>query len=346
MKLKGNKNPRGFGLFWGTWTADGYKPPLLHKWLKPKDITGNAINGMGESEFRRPVSVYHAPHLSTPFRAVNISFLAKNGVSRVGRTGFQLRKKWSALKLSDVADERIQHSPDEWSRRIKEKVLELGAGAVGITRMNNDWVYKGYDVPEKWIIMIGTPMNYEELAKAPEQESNFEVMRVYNKGHMIAFDLANWLRDQGWAARGHGSFDWSPVTMIPAAIEAGIGELGKHGSMIHKEMGSSFRLAYVLTDLPLVVDHAEPFGADEFCINCQVCTKGCPPDAILPEKVNVRGTNRYYVDFDKCVPFFNDTAGCGICIAVCPWSRPGVAETLLPKWQKRLQRKSVSKAER
>ena len=72
--------------------------------------------------------------------------------------------------------------------------------------------------------------------------------------------------------------------LIPAAIEAGIGELGKHGSMIHPEFGASFRLATVLTDMPLVADAPNPFGADDFCLNCQVCVRECPVDAIHDTK--------------------------------------------------------------
>jgi epoxyqueuosine reductase QueG len=39
--------------------------------------------------------------------------------------------------------------------------------------------------------------------------------------------------------------------LIPAAIEAELGEVGKHGSMIHPRFGSNFRLACVLTNAPL-----------------------------------------------------------------------------------------------
>ena len=36
------------------------------------------------------------------------------------------------------------------------------------------------------------------------------------------------------------------------------------------------------------------------------------------------------------MPYFADTHGCGICIAVCPWSRPGVAPKLAEKMTRRL----------
>ena len=65
--------------------------------------------------------------------------------------------------------------------------------------------------------------------------------------------------------------------MIPAAIEAGLGELGKHGSMIHRKLGANFRLSMVLTDLPLVSDAPDIFGGDDFCTRCQLCSSACPP---------------------------------------------------------------------
>ena len=52
----------------------------------------------------------------------------------------------------------------------------------------------------------------------------------------------------------------------------------------------------------------------------------------------VRGEVKWLVDFDCCIPYFNDTRGCGICIAVCPWSRPGVAPCLADKLSRRRPR--------
>jgi len=76
---------------------------------------------------------------------------------------------------------------------------------------------------------------------------------------------------------------------------------------------------------------------DEFCQNCRVCEDACPPFAITPEKHTVRGAEKWYVDFDKCIPFFAETSGCAICIAVCPWSRPGVGLNLAAKLARRAE---------
>src|SRR5665213_85608 len=105
--------------------------------------------------------------------------------------------------------------------------------------------------------------------------------------------------------------------------------------MIHKRFGASFRLACVLTDVPFAVDHREVFGADDFCTSCQLCVDGCPPGAIGHDKTQVRGEVRWYVDFDKCLPYFNEALSCAICLAVCPFSRPEIGPRLVAKLENR-----------
>ena len=97
------------------------------------------------------------------------------------------------------------------------------------------------------------------------------------------------------------------------------------------------RLARVTTDMPLLPTAPDRFGADEFRQTCQVCTNSCPPGAIIEGKQMVRGVERWYVDFDKCIPYFAENASCGICIAVCPWTRPTARPKLLATMARRLE---------
>ena len=62
-----------------------------------------------------------------------------------------------------------------------------------------------------------------------------------------------------------------------------------------------------MTNMPLVPDSPDIFGADDFCTSCQVCTKACPVDAIHPDKQTVRGQTKWYVDFDECIRYFTKT---------------------------------------
>ncbi|MCP3674680.1 MAG: 4Fe-4S dicluster domain-containing protein, partial [Gammaproteobacteria bacterium] len=71
---------------------------------------------------------------------------------------------------------------------------------------------------------------------------------------------------------------------------------------------------------------------------CKVCENSCPPEAISSEKHTVRGVNKWAVDFDNCIPFFADNSGCAICIASCPWSKPGIGEKLVKKLARRAKK--------
>jgi len=139
---------------------------------------------------------------------------------------------------------------------------------------------------------------------------------------LLATQVAAHIRSIGWQAEAaiHN------MLHIPAAVNAGLGQLGKHGSLIAEQAGSMYRLGAVVTDLPLTYDAPRDIAVDDFCATCQICTTNCPPQAILPEKQTLRGVERWYVDFDKCIPYFVENHGCGICIGVCPWSEEGRGE--------------------
>jgi Fe-S-cluster-containing hydrogenase component 2 len=55
----------------------------------------------------------------------------------------------------------------------------------------------------------------------------------------------------------------------------------------------------------------------------------------MKTKQTVRGERKWYVDFDKCIPYFGERLGCALCMVVCPWSRPGVAGNLAAKLARR-----------
>jgi epoxyqueuosine reductase len=242
-------------------------------------------------------------------------------------------------ELIPVAAERKQASPEEFADAAMEFAVSHEADQAGIAAMDPMYVFEGYTIEEPWVIMLALAHNYERLRQVPSDETNGEgvcdVGDQYARGMRASFALANWIRSHGYNARPHPGPSASALVMIPPAIASGLGELGKHGSIISRHFGSGVRLAGVTTDMPLVATAPDRFGADEFCAVCQICTRECPPDAILDQKQMVRGVERWYVDFDKCIPYFAEAASCGICIAVCPWTRPNVRPKMLTAMARR-----------
>ncbi len=314
-----------------------YRPPAELLRLFP-EISGNEVNGLGERDRRRPSPIFwhdpgrlaHGPlqdHVTARIREVPelANFERKFG----GR---------GAREPTPVAPERAEDTPANRTRKVKEYALAHEADLVGIARVDPEWVFEGYTVTAAWAIVLGVAMDHVGLSRAPAVDAQVEVMTQYNRGTRAARALSNWIHDQGWPARPHGGPSAGPLNLIPAALASGFGELGKHGSIINRSWGSSFRLASVLTDLPLVADGPDTFAADDFCQSCRLCAEACPPGAIFENKQRVRGSEKWFVDFDKCIPYFCETAGCAICIAVCPWSRPGVAPRLAAKMGRRRAR--------
>jgi epoxyqueuosine reductase len=313
-----------------TWAPN---PEVMDLW---PDVSGNAINGIGETEKSRPRPVFWRADGSISHTDVLFYFYNRDKDNARISASRKLREGPVALPLTEIPNEEAQIIPSEWSKVIKQKARELGADQVGICEYQPEWTYIDRPQPKgKWAIVLAFSHEYDNLNTAPHEDAYIEVMVQYARAAKTSKLLANWIRSQGWYADPKMGPNTEDILMIPAAIAAGIGQLGKHGSLINKELGSNFRLSMVLSDVPIQLDAPEEFGSEEFCENCQICVNACPPGAISNGKQMVRGDKKWYVDFDKCVPYFVDNFCCGICLAVCPWSRPGIADNLLQKMAKR-----------
>lgn len=303
--------------------------------LRP-DITGNEINGVGETEDRRPRMVYWAPNPDDiAFGEVQKWFYRREPADPVLMKERARRKEILEAPLPALASDTVQRTPDAWTRSLDAFVSAGDCERVGVTRLRPEWVYEHQETEFSTVIMLGVQHDYQQLKHVPDLVGGIEVTRQYGRAAFVAKKVAGWLREQGWDAEPVTGPMVGRILMIPPALECGFGELGKHGSLINPEFGSGFRLGAVLTDAPFATTPKREFGIDDFCSRCRVCENACPPFAIQPTKQMVRGTRKWYVDFDRCIPFFAETSGCAICIAVCPWTMPGVGLNLAKKLARR-----------
>lgn len=303
------------------------------------EVSGNTINGLGETAPRRPRMVYWAPDPDTiPHGRMQRWFYSVRPDHPALVAARADRQEILDTPMADVAATRVDHAPADWTAALDRFVADGTCEMTGVAEMQPGWVFEGYEIPQSRVIVLGVQHDYEAIAKAPEPDAGGEVVRQYGRAAGAAKTVANWLRDQGWEAEPVTGPMTGALALIPPALACGFGELGKHGSIINPEMGASFRLSAVLTDAPFAPTPPRDFGIDAFCAACRVCEDACPPQALSPEKQTVRGFSKWYVDFDRCLPFFNETHGCAICIAQCPWSRPGVGLNLAEKLARRAAR--------
>ena len=318
------------------------------------EVDGNEYNGLAETELRPPKPFFWHPaeehHWGDMQKyTAEIMFKGEDGpevmkaFSVDGRPGKYLQR---GPELNEIATPKEEQNPADFAADVKAFALANGGDDVGIAALQPDWIFEGYSLELPWIITIAVQHDYENLQHAPslpggDNRALLEIGKQYTRAAAAASKIRNYIRSKGYDAEAFEGPRGGALLMIPAAIAGGLGELGKHHSMIHRKFGSNFRLSAVATDMPLVADMPDNFGADDFCTSCQICTNECPPAAITDAKQMVRGVEKWYVDFEKCMPYFAETRSCGICIAVCPWSRPGIADRLVMKWAKRRERSAA-----
>ncbi|PHP28700.1 4Fe-4S dicluster domain-containing protein [Limimaricola cinnabarinus] len=315
-----------------------YQPDLAQMALRPA-VSGNDINGLNNPDPHPPRLVYWAPDPDQiPHGEMQRWFYTVQPDAPALLAERAARQTILEAPLPEVAAEQVTRAPGEWTTLLDGFVESGLCEKTGVAEMQDEWCYEGRSVPQSRVIMLGVQHDYTRLSQAPEVEAGAEVIRQYGRAAHAAKQVAGWLRQEGWAAEPVTGPMTGDFTLIPPALACGFGELGKHGSIIDRVLGANFRLSAVLTDAPFAPTPPREHGIDAFCASCRICEDACPPEAIYAEKQQVRGAHKWYVDFDKCLPFFNEHHGCGICIAVCLWSRPGVGPSLAAKLTRRAKR--------
>jgi ferredoxin len=236
------------------------------------------------------------------------------------------------------ATEKVQMSPQRYTEKIKGFAHLLGAEIVRTGPLNPAWVYSRVgrshyagkkigpiiDLPHSSAIVVAVPLNLEMLRQAPELGINLETFRNYLKLATIVVTLAKYVRSLGYSARAHDLQNYQ-ILLTPVAIDAGLGELGRNGTLITEKYGNAVKIAAVTTDIPLVHDKPVDIGVEEFCRECNLCAEYCPVGAIpiKQEKKAVRGVRKWKLNDNACYRYWRVVGtDCGICLAVCPWSRP------------------------
>lgn len=119
--------------------------------------------------------------------------------------------------------------------------------------------------------------------------------------------------------------DSAPVLEKPLAEKAGLGWIGKHTILLHRDAGSWFFLGEIFTDLPLPIDTP----VKNHCGRCTACIDICPTKAIVaPYQLDARRCISYLtIELRDSIPVEFRTAignriyGCDDCQLVCPWNR-------------------------
>jgi len=170
--------------------------------------------------------------------------------------------------------------------------------------------------------------NATELLKQPERAliSRYALGRDYHKLMRRRLQRLASLIEAEVGTFGYRVFvDSAPVLEKALAEKAGLGWIGKHSNLLHRQAGSWFFLGEIYTDLPLPLSVPER----NHCGDCTRCMDFCPTGAIVaPYQVDARRCISYLtIELRGAIPvelrplIGNRIFGCDDCQLVCPWNR-------------------------
>ncbi len=116
----------------------------------------------------------------------------------------------------------------------------------------------------------------------------------------------------------------APFSFKFAAVNAGLGWIGKNDVVITRRYGPRVRLSAVLIDAPF--EYGTPVSASACPESCRKCADICPCRALKNRLWSIDAVRAEIIDYQRCnrmrSAFINRLGrknACGLCLAVCPF---------------------------
>jgi reductive dehalogenase len=239
------------------------------------------------------------------------------------------------------AARKTEATAEENTADVKRAGRFLGADATGICEYDERWVYtrnysrqkladKEMDLPDDltYVVVIVNEMDHQTIQTVPSALSGAATGQGYSRDIIAVLSITQYIRNLGY--RAVASLNDTALS-IPLAIQAGLGQYGRHGLLITPEFGPRVRIAKIFTNLPLIPDDPIDFGVTETCNLCRRCSVGCPVKAIPFDEPNfdthdgishLKGVKKWTINAKQCFTFWvNQGTDCSICIRVCPYNK-------------------------
>lgn len=229
----------------------------------------------------------------------------------------------------------------EYTKRIKARILKLGADLVGVAdaeplkalKVNPPGLLHGFSRAVSIAIQIPASI-FEAILDKPTPDYNQAYQTVNQTLDELALRASALFQKDRFrsitvpASQILDRENWhAAISHKAVARMAGLGWLGKNLLLITPQFGPRVRLATILTEAPLQAD----VPMKNRCGNCRSCQDACPAEAIRGAS-----TTGHYKDreeallFSRCVEKLTAEYAklpgigvpiCGICIKACPFGR-------------------------
>jgi epoxyqueuosine reductase len=147
----------------GTWQPKSEIAALLR-------VSGNLINGVGETTPRRPSPFFWHPPDQHPWGDLQV--VARQNSRRCPGSTEAFQAAYTYPELNAVSPTRSEASAEELTEEARNFALTHEADDVGIAPMDPNYVFEGYTIEHPWVIVLALAHNYERLREVPSDETN------------------------------------------------------------------------------------------------------------------------------------------------------------------------------
>ncbi len=218
------------------------------------------------------------------------------------------------IKSLDKNPENPQiHMSSKFKDQFEKSAASMGISKIGYTDVPPELIFKDRSILFKKAIILIMEMDETAINLAPSPQTQEEGVVTYDDLGKKTNDLAQYLRDEGFAA--HPSHPAGGIVIYTQlAQKAGLGHVGRHGLFISPELGPRQRISAIFVSAENLPDTQsnEHLWINEFCESCGRCIKKCPDQAIIEDKTPHGIKTRIVID--SC-------HGCTICMKECSFNR-------------------------
>jgi len=340
---------------YGAFSKDGQLGPFPTHRLKRVDKPTNLITDdvqridIRETAFARAARGDYGPAVQ---REIKRYYLPEK--YPLSAAQLEILSHLASIKDNELAAVRapIPEDPEILSRHIKRLGYFLKADIMGICRLPESAVYScnregnpiDIDYQYAIVIVMRKELPTVDASTGYDWIGDPISFQAYQRTAPVAHTIANYIRRLGYPAspqHGPSSVGRYQVLMPPLLLWAGIGEVSRAGIILNPFLGLGFKVAAVLTNLPLVPDQPIDFGLQDFCQRCKICAELCPSNAIpMGDRVMYNGYETWKINEQRCASFsiLNKNGNmCNRCVKVCPWTKPNT-------WPHNLVRRAVERS--
>ena len=215
---------------------------------------------------------------------------------------------------------------------IDKKIQQIFAGVPEVIFGHTDISYSSFSDEYKSALVFAVPYE-EQLTLETYTEEGFEqsILNARKKLEVILRKIEAVLTEENIkyyippAAQQNEEDLLAVFSFKYAAVNAGLGWIGKNDVLITERYGPRVRLSAVLVDYPFTAGRKITKSR---CASCNKCVDVCPYKALKGLNWNINTLRNDLIDYHLCnkkrseyIQKHGRKNACGLCMVVCPFGR-------------------------